>query len=140
MKYLTFIFIALIIFTFVVPVHAQPANADPSEGGLVKCGRLLDSEGKLENPCDFVDLIATAQNLVNWLIYISVFVGAAMFTYAGYLYVTAFGNETQVAKAHETFKTVIVGFILVLAAWLIVYTISIAVVEDPDILLLRPSS
>lgn len=134
--------VLLVVLSLVVgyTAFAQEPGPDPSVGGLVKCGREVDEDGALENPCDWPDLIATAQNLVNWLVYISAFVAAVMITYAGYLYVTSAGNEEQVKKAHQVFRQVVIGFILVLAAWLIVYTISTAVVKDPSILLLDPGN
>jgi len=130
-------------------VFAQGPGPDPTVEsgkavGLVRCGRVLnppgtidasgrDVSGSLKDPCGFDDLVATAQNLVNWLVYLSVFVAAAMFTYAGYLYVASGGSEEQVKKAHEIFRSVLIGFLLVLAAWLIVYTISIAVIKDENL-------
>ena len=134
--FLLFVIVLVALTVPLYPSFAQDQNPDPSQQGeqkgLVRCGRELASDGSLKNPCDFEDLVALAQILIEWLIYISVSVAAIMFTYAGYLYVTAAGSEEQVKKAHEIFRNVFIGFILVLAAWLIVYTISIAVVADPE--------
>ena len=142
LKLLKVFLLLLVVLSLVIGPTAlaqTDLGPDPSTGGiggLVRCGRELDAQGNLKNPCDWKDLVATAQNLVNWLVYISVFVAAAMFTYAGYLYVTSMGSEEQLKKAHEVFRNVLIGFLLVLAAWLVVYTISITVLKDTNILLL----
>jgi hypothetical protein len=41
------------------------------------------------------------------------------FSYAGYLYIT--GVPGNISKAHDIFKKVILGFVIMLAAWFIVY-------------------
>ena len=43
-----------------------------------------------------------------------------MFIWAGFLYLTAAGNEGQVKKAHELFWAVFIGIVIALAAWLLV--------------------
>jgi len=148
------VLITVVFGLFVSIALAQEVDPDPiSEGigGFVRCGRELypqDSDkvdkegksmaGKLKNPCDFNAIVDVAQNIVNWLVFISVLVGAALFAYAGLLYVSSAGSEEKVKKAHDLFRSVLVGFLLVLAAWLIVYTISTAVIKEDklDILLL----
>lgn len=108
-------------------VHAQQniediAGTDPSaERGIVPC------DG---TDCGFDDLIRMSSNLINWLIYISIPIAAVVFMYAGVLYVTAAGNPSRVSQAHELFKNVAFGLVIVLAAWLIVYTITNALLED----------
>ena len=79
-------------------------------------------------PCSGVDcqachLISLGQNILNFLISVAVFVAVIAFTWAGFLMVTAAGNTSQIEKARGVFSTVIIGFILVLAAWLIVNVI-----------------
>jgi hypothetical protein len=53
-----------------------------------------------------------------------------MFTYAGVEYVTAAGNSGKINQAHRIFWTVFVGFCIMLAAWLIVKSVSVIV--DPS--------
>lgn len=43
--------------------------------------------------------------------------------YAGFQWMTASGNETQIKKAQDTIKTAIIGLIIVLAAYAITYFI-----------------
>lgn len=150
----TGLLLVLLFFVFIaVPTFAQDTGPDPTAGqgeagGLVPCGRDLhpvgttDAQGKdisgtPKNPCGFDDLIALGGRLTRWLVFMSAFIAAGTFTYAGYLYATAGGSEERVKKAHSVFKVTLIGFIIVLAAWLIVYTIGTTVVTDSGILQLE---
>ena len=53
-----------------------------------------------------------------------------LFVYAGFLYLSAGANEENVKRAHKLFGSVFIGFILVLASWLIIDTIMKAFVGD----------
>jgi len=71
--------------------------------------------------CGYNDLIILAQNVIEFLIFrIAAPLGAVMFAYAGFLYVTNRGNEGQVSEAHQIFWYVFWGLVVCLAAWLIV--------------------
>ncbi len=71
--------------------------------------------------CDFNDLMRLGQTIIDFLIFkIAAPIAALMFAYAGFLYITAGGNEGQVGKAHGIFMNVAVGFVIALAAWLLV--------------------
>lgn len=138
MKYIIATILCGLMLSLAVPVFAQDAGPDPSQegiGGIIHCGRdgargpknnIVDEE----ELCNFNDLIISADRLVRWLVFIATFFAAGALSYAGYLYVTAAGNEEQVKKAHEMAKGVLIGFIVVLAGWLIVYTISTAVLKE----------
>lgn len=81
--------------------------------------------------CDFDDLLKVAGAIVTFIIALSIPVAAALFIYAGFLYVTAgIGGSGQVTKAKDIFATTLKGFVIILAAWLIVYTIVTALVAD----------
>ena len=45
----------------------------------------------------------------------------ALMIFAGFQWMTASGNETQVKKAQDTIKTAVIGLIIVLAAYAITY-------------------
>ena len=75
--------------------------------------------------CGFNDLITLIKNIVDFLILITAPIAAIMFCYAGFLYVTAGGDTGQIGKAHKVFWTVLVGFLIVLSAWLIVKALSV---------------
>jgi hypothetical protein len=68
--------------------------------------------------CSWVHLVQLANNLLNFLIYISIIVAAIMFAYAGFLYMSDGGSMSKVKEAHGIFTSVAVGIIIVLVAWL----------------------
>ncbi len=70
--------------------------------------------------CTLCDLTTLAQNVLNTGIYITVFLAAVLFAWAGGLYLTNNGDTHKVHRATETFTNVAVGLIIILSAWLIV--------------------
>ena len=71
--------------------------------------------------CGFDDLILLAQRIINFLIFsVAAPLAAISFAVAGFLYMTAKGNEAQHSKAKSIFVYVFIGFVIALSAWLIV--------------------
>lgn len=94
--------IALLALLVPVAVHAQ----------LVPCNG---------PDCSFEDLVILAQRVINFLIFdIAAPLAALSFAVAGFMYMTAKGNEAQHAKAKSIFVYVFIGFVIALSAWLIV--------------------
>ncbi len=124
------------VFLIIVPVVLLAFMVAPtvfgqsvSPGPIVPCdGVSIDGKGL---KCDFAALLRLAHNIMNFFISISIPLSAIAFAYAGYLFLTAAGNAGQVSKAKEIFTKVLIGFIFVLTAWLIVRTITSALLCDP---------
>lgn len=100
------------------PLNSAPA-ASPDLGarqsGLIICGNTLGDQ------CTFADVLKEVQVVINFIIFkFASPLAAIMFAYAGFLYVTNGGNESQIKEAHEIFWNVFLGFVIMLAAWLIV--------------------
>jgi len=72
--------------------------------------------------CQFCSVAQMVQNIINFLIQLSIPIAAALFAYAGFSYATARGNTTKIAKATGVFAIVGVGFILTLIGWLVINT------------------
>jgi hypothetical protein len=88
--------------------------------GLIPCGNTV-SGGVVTDACTFNDLVTLAQNVINYLIFkIAAPLGAVMFAYAGYTYITNGGNESKIKEAHTIFLSVFWGLVVALAAWLLV--------------------
>ncbi|MDO8505187.1 MAG: pilin [bacterium] len=85
---------------------------------LIVCGRTVSE------PCTFAHLILLTKNLINALVLISTFLATAAFAYAGFILLTSGGSEGQRDKAKEIFRKVLIGYLWILAAWLLVYTIT----------------
>ncbi|OGZ05249.1 MAG: hypothetical protein A2845_02960 [Candidatus Lloydbacteria bacterium RIFCSPHIGHO2_01_FULL_49_22] len=131
-RFVSAIFLGVLILVTPFSVFA----ASPST--IIPCGFDINGDGAVKDPsplvwasnattpgnheeCYFNDVIETAQNVINFLIFkIAAPLGAVMFAYAGFLYVTNRGNEGQVKQAHDVFLNVFWGLIIALAAWVTV--------------------
>ena len=108
-----FIFSLVLVGGITTPIQGEAQ-------GLVPCGN-DKTNNTVNNPCTFNDLVTLAQTVINFLIFkIAAPLAAVMFIWAGFLYLTAAGNEGQVKKAHELFWAVFIGIVIALAAWLLV--------------------
>ncbi len=107
-------FVLLLVSMFALPSEILAA-------GIVPC------DGPDCTTCHFVDL---GSNILNWLIGIMATVCAVMIVVAGFKMVTAGGNAGAVSSAKEMITNTIVGFIILLAAWLIVDTVMRTFVGD----------
>jgi len=103
-----------VIFIFPIFTQAQPLVPTTCEGAN----------------CDWDDLVGLAQNIMNFLIVLSLPLAAVAFAWAGFLMMTAAGSEEKIKKAHGIFLKVGVGFLIVLTAWLIVYLITSTLLKE----------
>ncbi len=113
-------FIAILLLIVVLTptaIYAQGALGKP----IVSCNGAVEGNGL--PACGICHIAKTAQNILNSGIYIGIFLSAVFFAYAGWLHVTAMGDEGKVSGAHDIFTHVGIGLVLILAAWLIVDTI-----------------
>lgn len=110
MKYLVYIFSLAIIATPLLVVAA----------GLVPCG---GGEEAGESMCDTSFVGAFANGLIKFLISLLGVIAVIVLVYAGFRMVVSAGNEAEWTKAKELFTNVVIGIVIILAAWLIVDTI-----------------
>lgn len=73
--------------------------------------------GGADNKCSIPDFIAVI--IKEILMPIGGVVAVLMIMWAGFLYVTAGGNETQIKKAHEALTWAVIGAAILLGAWVI---------------------
>lgn len=107
------------------PLSAPAASpldiSNPSGGssnisnGLVTCNSA--------QTCNICTLSSTFQKLLDFLVGFSIPLAAAAFAFAGWLYFSNRDNPTQVERAHKIFTRVLIGFVVVLMAWLMIQTI-----------------
>jgi hypothetical protein len=131
-RYIKIISITFFIM-FIFSVSPQPVKAgitwNPISDPLVPCGstyvkdKSKPNEKTVQPKCNFNELMHLAGHILSALIYFAIPLAVIAFVYAGFQYLTAGGNEGQIKKAHEIFKDVGLGLIIVLTAWLIVNTI-----------------
>lgn len=87
------------------------------EYGLVPCG----SPG--QEPCTTEHVVAFANNLITWLISILGIIAVIALMITGFKLVTSAGDTDAWTKAKEMFTNIVIGIIIILAAWLVVDTI-----------------
>ncbi|MSU55250.1 MAG: hypothetical protein EXS46_01770 [Candidatus Taylorbacteria bacterium] len=136
--------IATTLLIFIVGFLAVPFFVVNAASGLVPCGDKAynltdnlpptDKNGKLSmkpgenvgdvsNPCGWNDFIVGITNVTNYFIIMGTAVSALAFGYAGYLMMTAGGEMSKIQEARSIFGKVLVGFLIMLSAWLIVHAI-----------------
>jgi len=111
MKYLIF---GLVFLLLILPAGVS------AQSGLVPCNG---------PDCNACHLVATANTVVNFLIQLLSVIGVIVLVVAGFRLVTSGGDAGAAQKAKGMFTNVIIGFVLVLSAWLIVDTILVALTD-----------
>lgn len=107
------------------PAPTQPppgAGGTGDSGELVPCGNQEGPEAAQH--CQFNHFIELVQRVMKFLLFVvAVPFAAISFAWAGWLYLSAAGNESKVKEAHQIFGAVALGLCLALAAYLIVEAI-----------------
>ena len=85
-------------------------------GGLVNCDGI-------NVKCNFCTLGEMTNNLINWLFGFLIVLAVLVFAFAGFRLVTSGGSTEAVTYAKQRFTYVVIGLLLMLAAWLIVDTV-----------------
>lgn len=81
--------------------------------------------------CGWPQVVKLANNLLKFMVSIAVPLAAIAFAYAGWLYLSARGNPSQISRAHNIFLNVAIGLVIVLVAWLVVSEI-LKAFADPN--------
>ncbi|MEX0917349.1 MAG: pilin [Candidatus Paceibacterota bacterium] len=109
---------AVLFVSFFLPLFA-------SAQGLVPCG------GEGQPACNLCELVELGDNVLDFIIGAGVLISALLFAWAGILLVTAAGDSGQVGRAKSIFQGVIIGLIIMLAAWAIVDVILSTLTNKP---------
>jgi hypothetical protein len=119
-----------ILFAFFIPTisYALPANGGPL--GLIVC------DGT-EVKCDFAKLLLLFQKGISALVKIATIITVLALIAMGIKLLTSQGNANALSEVKERAKWIMIGYVVILAAWLIIYTI-LNVLVDPDYNILKP--
>lgn len=123
------------------PTPTPAITATPNSGIVPDCGKVvttMGADGKetsvMTNPCTFNDLIQLIKNVIQFLLFsIATPLIALILMYTGYLYLTAGGSSSQTEKVRHILFNAVIGYVVALAAWLIVKTILSSLNIDPTI-------
>lgn len=117
----------LLIFFFGIPLFSF-AQTDPAVGtndrwqgiGLVPCA---SSKTTGETMCNLCYLIVGVDNIVDYILMLLGIVGFLMLVVAGVMYIVSGGNESIISAAKKAIWSGLVGFGIVLLAWVIINTV-----------------
>ena len=99
--------------------------AKPGETPVILLG-----DGVVDNPCKFTHIIELAKKLIMGWIIAGVIIATMGFAYAGLLYITSMGSTEKISHAHSIFIKTFWGFVFMLSAWLIAYTMETIFLSD----------
>lgn len=106
-------------------------------GGIVpKCnvGEIDKVSGQYKVPCDFGYAMLLVNNVIKFLLFIiATPLMALILVYMAWLMISAGGNSEQVTKVKHILFNAVVGYVIALAAWLIINTIVSSLKVDPEI-------
>ncbi len=114
---------------------ASSVCADESKvGHLVPCSRHCDNPATPNDetePCSVCHIIVLGHNIVQYILYIAVFVALAVITFAGVMYIVSAGDQGMITTAKAALKYALFGMVFILAAWVIINTL-ITVLLKPN--------
>ncbi len=107
-------------------------NAKILKNGIVPdCGSNI-SKGGGGVMCGFSHFILLVQNVIEYIFVLVLPIAALVFAYAGFLLLTSGGNPEKRKAAKNAMTSVLIGVVIVMAAWLIVKTVLKALGVDDD--------
>lgn len=127
-KILAFIIGSTFIFMPFIPVYAAitPDCGKVETITTIVNGKTITTSG-ITKPCDFDQLMVLVNKVINFLLMvIATPLAALAVCYAGFLMISAGDSSEKVSKAKGILKNVVIGYIVALAAWLIVKTILVS--------------
>jgi hypothetical protein len=84
---------------------------EPGPGGLIGTGK---GSVKLENPVGTTSFVQIINNVLNYLIYISIPILAIMILIGGFQILTARDNPEKITKGRTTIMYAVIGFVIIL--------------------------
>lgn len=105
------------IFFSGVALSAEPVPTPNQPGGLVPCGK--GDAGPTD--CDLLDLITLVDNVLKFLLYAGTVIASILVLYAG-IKMVYYGstNPGKASSAKGILWNVVIGYAIMLAAWLVV--------------------
>jgi len=120
-----------IIFLFGIGLTLLPVSAQAAS--LVPCGRTADdttTAGINESkPCTLCHIVIGANGVIQWGMNIMTVIAITVIFAMGVLYIVSAGNEGMMQTAKKGMWAALIGFTIMLLAWLIV-NIVITVLAD----------
>ena len=94
---------------FYLIAKAATDASSSAENGFVSCSGI---------DCNVCELVKTVVNIFQWLVWVSAAVAILFIVIGGFIYIGARGNENWMSQAKRTIIWAVVGFAIVLLAFL----------------------
>lgn len=109
----------LIIFS---PIFLVKAASVEFKGLVPVCNTKIDTaKGGFVDPCDFTMIIAFINKLISFVLFtLATPLFALIMVYVGWLYLSDQGSSENKTKAKKILKNALIGYVIALAAWIIV--------------------
>ncbi len=130
MKFFQFITVSIVAAALFLSPSYIVHSADSS---LVFCNQSVDQNGKfVGKECGWPELIQLLSHIINYITLLSIPLAAIAFSIAGFKVMSAGGSMKGRDEAKKIFENVVTGLFFILAAWLIVNTILVALVKTGE--------
>ena len=111
-----FFFLGLLVFSF-LGTAPLPATA----AGLVPCGRTIGTAEE-QQPCTVCHIVVLGNNIVAYGLKLMTYAGLAVIVAMAIFYIVSTGDEGMMKTAKSGITAALIGFAVLLGAWLIVNT------------------
>jgi hypothetical protein len=101
---------------------------------LVPCGRSIDDTGTAiveTNPCTICHVVVGGQRIISWGLKIMAVIAITVLFAMAVLYVVSAGDQGRMQTAKGGIWAALIGFTVMLSAWLIVNTV-LSILADTD--------
>jgi hypothetical protein len=117
-------FVLGFIIVFAVPLLVLGAESVSFSGLVPVCNTKPDNNGGFSDPCDFNMVMAFINHTITYLLVtLATPLFAIILVYVGWLFLSDMGSAENVTKAKGILKNAVIGYVIALAAWLIVKVI-----------------
>jgi len=101
----------------------------PTDAALVPCGRNTGTAAEMA-PCTLCHIIVGGKVIIDWGLGIMTVVAIVVIVAMAILYIVSIGNEGMMSTAKGGIKAALVGFAVMLSAWLIVNVVLTLLVNN----------
>lgn len=121
--FLTYFFLFVSLFSFLPFFAHADAGVESADFQLVP-ENCVSGQGRGQSKdlggCGWEDLLALINKTIDFLVFISASLSAMAFAYAGFLYMTAFGQSGKIEQAKGIINKTLIGLFFVLCGYLLV--------------------
>jgi len=127
-KKIFLISVFFVVFFSVFTLNSNEVFAQPAEcpGGLVPCGRSCDNPDtsiREDHPCSLCHIFYLTKNIIDFVLVKIVFpLAVLLLVVGGAMFLLAAGDPGKVNQGKSIMKAVVIGLLIIVAAWVIVNT------------------